>query len=55
MGIEERPMLFQMTANVMVEALQTTLEICTVNMFMVVGGRTFRQDCNDFERFEEMG
>jgi hypothetical protein len=27
MGIEEGPVLLQMTANVMVQALQTTLEI----------------------------
>jgi hypothetical protein len=44
-----------MTAKVMVQALQTTLGICTVNIDMVVGGRTFRQDCNDFEGFGEMG
>jgi hypothetical protein len=43
------------TAKVMVQALQTTLEMCTVNIYMVVGGRTFRQDCNDFEGFGEMG
>jgi hypothetical protein len=55
MGIEEGPVIFQMTAKVMVQALQTTLEICTVNIYMVVGGRTFRQDCNDFEGFGEMG
>jgi hypothetical protein len=36
--------LFQMTANVMVQALQTTLEIYTVNMYMVAGGRTFTQE-----------
>jgi hypothetical protein len=47
--------LFQMTAKVMVQALQTTLEICTVTIYMIVGGRTSRQDCNDFEGFVEMG
>jgi hypothetical protein len=44
-----------MTAKVMIQALQTTLEICTVNIYMVLGGHTFRQDCNDFEGFGEMG
>jgi hypothetical protein len=37
MGIEEGPVLFQMTAKVMVQELQTTLGICTVNIYMVVG------------------
>jgi hypothetical protein len=55
MGIEEGPVFFRMTANVMLQALQTTLEICTVNMYMLVGGLTFRQDCNDFAGFGEMG
>jgi hypothetical protein len=55
MGIEEGVVLFQMTAKVMVHALQTRLEICTVNIYMVVGGRSFRQDFNDFEGFGEMG
>jgi hypothetical protein len=40
---------------VIVQALQTTLEICTVNIYMVVGDRTFKQDCNYFEGFGEMG
>jgi hypothetical protein len=31
------------------------LEICSVNIYMVVGGRTFRQDCNAFEGFGEIG
>jgi hypothetical protein len=56
MEIEEGPVLFQiMTAKVVVQALHTTFEKCTVNIYMVVGGRTCRQDCNDFEGFGEMG
>jgi hypothetical protein len=46
MGIEEGPVIFQMTA--------TTLEIFTVYIHIVVGGRTFRQECNYFEGFGEM-
>jgi hypothetical protein len=55
MGIEEGPGIFQMTAKVMVQALQATLDVCTVNIYIVVGKRTFRQDCNDFEGFGKMG
>jgi hypothetical protein len=44
-----------MTEKVMVQALQTTLEMCIVNTYIVLGGRNFRQDCNDFEGFGEMG
>jgi hypothetical protein len=55
MGIEEGPVLFQMIVKVMVQALQTTIVICTVNIYMVVVGFTFRQYCNDFEGFGEMG
>jgi hypothetical protein len=53
MGIEEDPVLFQMTANVMVQSLQITLGMCAVNMYMVMG--TFRHDFNVFEGFGEMG
>jgi hypothetical protein len=55
MWIEEGHVLFQMRAKVMVQALQTTLEICTVNIYMVVDGHTLKQDCNDFEGFGEIG
>jgi hypothetical protein len=55
MGIQEGPVPFQMTTKVMVQVLQTTLEICNVNICMVGEGRTFKQDCNDFEGFGEMG
>jgi hypothetical protein len=51
MGIEEGPVLFQMTEKVMVQVLQTKLQICTVTIYMVVGGRNFRQHCNDIEGF----
>jgi hypothetical protein len=55
MGIGKGPLFLQMIANVMVQVIQTTLEICTVNIYIVVCGRTFRQDCNDFEGFGKMG